>query len=282
VPTDLVRAICLGLIQGLTEFLPVSSSGHLVVVPALLHWPTPCLSFDTTLHAGTGVAVLLFYRREWVRLLTGGWRALRQRTLGDNPDGRLLLLLAIATVPAAVAGVAFKGFFERLFGEPSIAALMLVVTGVILIGAEQLARRRVDQREVEPGIAVGVGVAQAVAIIPGISRSGATIAAGMAAGLSREAATQFSFLLAGPITVGVGLLAFIKLLSAPAALAGSASAICFPAGHEVMMLVAGFVTAFLVGYCVIGWLLGYVRRATLYPFATYCLIAGVSIWWLLR
>jgi undecaprenyl-diphosphatase len=262
---DVWRSLVEGALQGVTEFLPVSSSGHLVVVPALLGWASPPLSFDVAVHWATAAAVLLFFWRDWWAMARGLWRAARVGSIAGEPDARLALLVGLGTVPAVVIGLLFHNYFESLFQAPAAAARMLIVTGIILAGAEIYARRGPGGRPLTASMAVLIGLAQAAAIVPGISRSGATIAAGVALGLARDEAARFSFLLALPVIVGAGL---VQLITSEGLTGGAA-------------LAAAVLTAFLIGYASIGWLLGFVRRYPLYPFAAYVVVLGLVAVWLL-
>lgn len=264
--TDLLRGALLGALQGATEFLPVSSSGHLVVVPALVGWPTPSLSFDTAVHWATAAAVLAYFRRDWRRMLSGG---MAWRPGATTPAATDLALIAVATVPAAAAGLLFRDFFEGLFATPTLAAAMLVVTGAMLTGAEVVSRHRSARSNIPPAVALFIGLAQALAIVPGISRSGATIAAGMVAGLRREEATRFSFLLAAPIVIGAGSLQLAHFVRG-GAIAG-----------DVAVMAVGAAAALVVGYAAIELLLDFVRRRPLLPFAAYTAALGLAAIWLL-
>ena len=179
---SIIQAILLGIIQGLTEFLPVSSSAHLVLTPWWLGWEQPGLAFDTMLHWGTLLAVIVYFWRDWVELFQAGWARLRGRV---DPNGRdkLLLALIIGTIPAAVIGYAFEDFFEGLFNQPVMVAVFMIITGFILVAAERLQRGDKPIERINMTDATVVGLAQAAAIIPGISRSGSTIAAGMMRGI---------------------------------------------------------------------------------------------------
>lgn len=261
----LIHAILLGLLQGATEFLPVSSSGHLVLVPWLLGWPIPGLPFDAMVHWGTLVAVVGYFWRDWWALLRGAARGLRARSLAD-PDARLLALLILATVPGAAAGALLEDFFEGMFARPVAAAAFLLTTAGLLSAAElghRLSSPSRPLRALSWADALTVGLAQAFAILPGISRSGATIAAGMGRGLGREDAARFSFLLAAPIIFGAGAMQLLKL-----AHAGNLAA-------EAPFLAVGFLTALASGLAAIHFLLAYVRRRPLYPFALYCALLGL-------
>lgn len=258
---DLLQAAVLGLVQGLTEFIPVSSSGHLVLVPWYLGWPKPGLVFDTTLHLGTLVALLIYFWRdvgEIVFAWLNGWRSLRW----SDPAGRMGWLIILATVPAAVLGLAFKDQFEALFAQPGFVGGALVATGFILTLSEWLGKRLVASER--PGVrgATFVGFAQALAIVPGISRSGSTIAAGLLVGLTRPMAARFSFLLGMPIIAAAGLSQLWAVFDGSEASPGA------------VPLAVGFVAAAVSGYLCIRFLLAYLRRGTLNVFAVYCWVLG--------
>lgn len=256
---SVLQAIVLGAVQGLTEFVPISSSGHLVLVPEALGWEHPGLAFDVLLHAASLLALLWYFRRDMVQMargIRGGDR--RQRALG--------LLLLIGTVPAAVAGLVLGDYFERSFEDAKSAAVQLVVTALILVVAEVVAsRHRTRATELRSmdrlnaADATIIGTAQAVSILPGISRSGATIGAGLALRLEREEAARFAFLLAIPALAGAAVVEIPDLAASEVA-AGPAA--------------AGFAASLASSYLAIAGLLRYLRTNTLYPFAVYCVIAG--------
>jgi undecaprenyl-diphosphatase len=251
------RALVLGAVQGLTEFVPVSSSAHLVLVPFLLGWPIPGLAFDVAVHLGTVLALLAYFRRDVIGIIVGSARTLSGR--GDQHDremGRLALLLGVASVPAGIAGLVFGDFFERLFARPASVALLLLGTAALLLGAEAVYARRAQERErglnaVTLRLAVAIGVLQAVAIAPGVSRSGATISAGLIGGLSRDAAARFSLLLGVPAILGAGLLEVPDLP---------------PAADPGTMIAAAGVSA-VIGFVSIAFLLRHLRTKDTRPFA---------------
>jgi len=263
----ILQALVLGIVQGATEFIPVSSSAHLVLIPWLLGWAfTPKaeqVAFDVLLHWGTLLAVVLFFWRDLVALIGAAVRGLvRGRPLA-TPEARLAWLIVLATIPAAILGAAFKDFFESVFSAPTTVAALLLVTGLILAISERLSRRARPWRSLTWLDALAVGVAQAVSILPGISRSGATIAAGLGRGLEREAAARFSFLLSIPIILGAGLVSFRDL--------AKTGRVELP----MAVLIAGFGGAAIIGYISIAALLAYLRRQPLYVFAVYCWAFGV-------
>lgn len=257
------EAIVLGLVQGLTEFIPVSSSGHLVLVPWLLRWQEPTLLFDTIVHWGTLVAVLAYFWRDWWQLITAWLRGLFKWDWRD-PHARLMWLLILATAPAVVLGYVFESFFESLFGKPVWVSVFLLVTAGLLALSEWLGRRTRAASDLCWLDALVIGLAQAAAIAPGISRSGATISAGLLRGLKRPDAARFSFLLATPVVFGAGLL---KLKDAVSGSAGQGD--LFPSA-------VGFVVAAASGYLAIRFLLRYLERHSLYLFSAYCVWVGVS------
>ena len=258
-----LQAIVLGLLQGATEFIPVSSSGHLVLVPWLLGWPEPGLTYDLLVHLGTLVAVLIHFRLDILGLALGVLRWLGG--MGTSSESRRALLIIVSAIPGAILGYFLQDLFEGLLGSPRTVSLLLAVTGSLLVIGEHLGRRKVPLEQMRAKDALIMGAAQGCAIAPGISRSGATIAAGLLCGLDRKAATQFSFLMSLPIILGAsgyGLLKAIK--GAPSEVSG------WP-------LVLGFSSAAVSGYVAMRFLLDYVRTRTLRPFAYYCFgIAGLA------
>ena len=259
---NLFQALVLGVLQGATEFLPVSSSGHLVLLPWLLGWDSPSLAFDAVVHWGTALAVIVYFWRDWITIAQAVFRSLLDRSLADS-QARLAWFIVLGTIPAALIGYLLNDFFESMFGRPAAAAGFLLVTAVILALSERLGRRERGLDTLTWRDALLVGLAQALAILPGISRSGSTIAAGLARGLRRKPAARFSFLLATPIILGAGLLQVLDLVQM-GGWAGQAPA-----------LVVGFVAAGAVGLSCIHFLMRYLQHRRLYPFAVYCAVAGV-------
>jgi undecaprenyl-diphosphatase len=255
-----LQAILLGMLQGLGEFLPISSSGHLVVAPWLLGWPEHSLSFDVALHVGTLAAVLYAFFDDWRRLLAAGLRStLAGRPFAD-PDSRLLWLLAAASIPGAVAGLVLEDWAETVFRSPALVAATMATMGLVLLAADRSARN-VDARAVSVRDAMLIGVAQALALVPGVSRSGATISMALFLGYRREDAARFSFLLATPITIGAAALK---------------SRYLFEPGQGVPV-VAGIVTAAVFGFASIRFLLAYVRTRDYRPFVYYRLLFAALV-----
>ena len=270
-----IQAVVLGLIQGLTEFLPISSSWHLIVAPRLLGWDDPFLNsaaFDVLLHMGTLVALLLYFWADLWRYLRAFLASLAQRRIGADPDRRLAWLLLITIVPGALLGALGESFFDTFFREHSAAFLvvLMLVGAAILWLADRIGTqsRQLDGLGVRDAVVIGAG--QALALFPGISRSGITISAGLYLGLTREAAARFSFLLAVPIIAGAGVWKGRELLSAGLA------------GSDVLPLAAGFLAAVIAGVVAIVGMLGYLRRHSYGVFVGYrVLAAAVVIVWLL-
>jgi undecaprenyl-diphosphatase len=270
----LAQAIVMGIVQGLTEFLPVSSSGHLILVPALAGWNDPfikSLAFSVMLHIGTLVALLVYFRADWTRLIPAGLAAIRYRSIDGDPDRRLAWLIAVATVPALIAGVLLSDLAEQRFREIGLVALMLVVGGGILWLAERQGSRRLLAVDLTFPKALAIGAAQALALIPGISRSGISISAGLFAGLDRESAARFSFLMATPITAAAAAFETLKVVRGETGVA-----------VEVGPLFAGMIAALVSGLFAIAILLRFLRTRSTDIFVVYRVIlaAFVLVVWL--
>jgi undecaprenyl-diphosphatase len=256
------QAIALGVLQGLGEFLPISSSGHLIVAPWLLGWPVQSLSFDVALHLGTLAAVLWAFAGDWWRLLRGGLTGLRERRPLGTPEGRLLLAIALACVPAVIAGLALEDWADTTFRSPALVACTMAAMGIVLFVADRAAA---DGQGTVAGItyrdALIIGAAQALALVPGVSRSGATISAALFLRYRREEAARFSFLLSTPITFAAAALKVPALF----------------AGGELRLIVPGMVAAAVVGFASIRVLLAYVKTRDYRPFVYYRLAFAALI-----
>jgi undecaprenyl-diphosphatase len=269
-----VQALIMGVVQGLTEFLPVSSSGHLLLVPALLGWDDPfitSLAFSVMLHLGTLVALLGYFWRDWTRLVPAGLAAARDRSFGADPDRKLAWLIALTTVPAVIAALLFDDVIEGAIRQPELVVVTLVLGAGLLWVADRwkTGGRTID--ELTFSIAVAIGAAQALALIPGISRSGASIAAGRFAGLDRPSAARFSFLMATPIT------AMAVVYEAYGLVRGEA-------GLEVAIgpLIVGMLASLVAGLVAIRFLLRWLAHHPLDVFVWYRLgLAALVIVWLL-
>ena len=274
------QAIILGLLQGFSELFPISSLGHSVILPRLLGWDIHqnddfFITFLVATHLATALVLLGFFWKDWVRIVKGIGRSLRDRQIApDDADAKLGWLLVVGTIPAGVLGLLLEHPLRSLFASAASAAFFLMINGVLLYGAERL-RRRAPEREVGDSDeriaerlswreAIGVGTAQALALIPGISRTGVTMAGGLVAGLSNEDAARYSFLLATPI---IGAAALLKL---PELLGEQGNGVRGPA------FVASLCAA-LTAYLSVKFLLKYFETKTLTPFAIYCVVAGGAV-----
>lgn len=277
------QAIILGIVQGITEFLPVSSTGHLRLIPRLFGWPDAGVSFDIALHTGTLIALLTYFWRDWIDVL----RPVVGTVLGKKPKvsphfGRNLFWgIVVGCIPAAVAGAILHDTIDRIEGSKSlnhqvmaVVAGALIVVGIILWAADKYGSKK-KQKLAQMNFAdwIVIGLAQAVALIPGVSRSGATISAGLFRGLSRDAAARFSFLLSTPVFMGAAALKFKDILET-----GIPQA-------EKAPFAAGMVSSAIVGYLVIRFLLSYLRKHSMNVFVWYrialgCAIIGLLLTWL--
>ena len=259
----ILQALVLGIIQGLTEFLPISSSGHLVLVPAAFGWESPSLAFDATVHLATLIAVIAIFWHDIIQILIAWWQGLKGRHPLERAESRLGWWLILGTVPGVLAGLLWEDTFKSFFANPQAVGGFLLLTAGLLILADIFGKRRRGFTEITWLDSIFIGIGQAIAIAPGVSRSGATIAVGTLCGLSREAAARFSFILAIPIIIGAGLTQLIDLLRH-----GDITV-------EAPVLVVGFIAAAICGYAAIRFLLSYLRKRPLYPFAIYCGVVGI-------
>ena len=260
---SLGQAIVLGIVQGLTEFLPISSSGHLRIVPAFLGWEDPGAAFTAVIQLGTMAAVLLYFRHDLLRIATAWLASLRDRGRRSELDARLGWYLILGTVPIVIFGVAFSHQIENGARDLYLIGTMLIVFGLVLLAAEARSRRDRDIATINRRDAVVIGFAQALALVPGVSRSGATISAGLWRGLDRAAAARFSFLLSVPAVVLSGLFELRHV-------GGEGGA---PVGATVLAVILAFVT----GYASIAFLLRYLARHTLGIFVAYRFVAGTLV-----
>jgi undecaprenyl-diphosphatase len=267
---DLLKAAILGTVQGLTEFLPVSSTGHLIIVEDLLNvdQDTYGLDFDAALHLGTLLALLLFFGHTWIDLFWGGLRAVRDRSFAD-PTGRLAWLIVLGTIPAAVLGLIFESEIEHAFRSPALVATMLIVGSGVFVLAERLGTRVRAIDELTWTDSVIVGIAQSIALVPGVSRSGATICAGLFLGVKREDAARFAFLLSAPVIAGAASSQMVGVVHD------------FVDGRfgwdEFAFFATGFFFSAVVGYWAIAFLLRFLATNSLMPFVYYRLALAVLI-----
>lgn len=259
------EAIILGIVQGATEYLPVSSSGHLVLVPYVFGFDKAPFVFDILVQMGTLLGVLIYYWKDLISVTKDFLHGLKTGQPFATPGSRFAWFVAFATIPAVIIGLSFKDVFEETFASPAAAFSFLLLTAFLLTVGEVVGKRVRNTDDMKMKDAWVIGFAQALALFPGVSRSGSTIAAGMMLGLERESAARFSFVMSIPVMVGAGVLATKDLLEDPAALSQHGSAI----------IVGFFVSAF-TGYIVIRWFLNFVQNKSLMWFAAYCAVVGVG------
>ena len=268
-----VQAMLLALLQGVSELFPVSSLGHTILVPALLHWsvnrrdPT-FLAFVVVLHLGTAIALVIFYRREWIALVRALVKSIAKGRLSDDRDERIAWLLVVGTIPVGILGVYLESPVRNLFGSAAYAAIFLMINALIMFAGEFFRRRQHEDRnrrykrleKMTWFQSVGVGLAQSLALLPGISRSGASIVAGLGVDLDHEDAARYSFLLATPVIGAAALLEMPRL---------------WTGGHVVpLQALVGGILAGIAAYVSVAFLTKYFERNDLRPFGWYCLIFG--------
>lgn len=250
----LFQAAILGLVQGLGEFLPISSSAHLVLVPWLLGWTDPGLTFDVALHIGTLVAVVIYFWKDWWQLITRGFTDVR------SMEGRLFWFLAAASVPGAMGGFLLEKKAETLFRSPLLIAGMLIGLGALLYWADRRGAKNHQINNIAFGTSMLIGTSQVLAIIPGVSRSGITMTTGLWMGLNREGSARFSFLLSTPIIFGAAMVKLPHVLSNPSVITAN--------------FITGMLISCMTGILSIGFLLRYVQTKDFLPFVWYRFILG--------
>jgi undecaprenyl-diphosphatase len=260
---NVFQAAVLGLVQGVTEFLPISSSAHLWLVPALARWRDPGPAFTAVLQLGTLAAVIGFFTRDLLRMLRASLAALQDPARRKDPDVRHLLYLIVGTIPIGVAGLLLRHQIEGAFRSPLVIATALIVVALALAWVERKARRTRDFAAITLRDALIIGFAQALALVPGVSRSGITLLAAMALGMRRDAAARFSFLLSVPAVAAAGIFELPKLMKA----------------NDVggVPLAVGLIVAALSGYASIAWLLKFLRTRSTKPFVIYRVMLGLLI-----
>jgi len=282
-----LQAILLGIVQGIAEFAPVSSSAHLIIVPWLFGWDDPALSglaFDVALHLGTLAAVLLYFWSDLRAVIGAGLASVVQRRIGDDFNRRLAWMIVLGTIPAVLAGFFLEDFVDATFHAEGVAlptgalltlAALLFAFGLVMLLVDRLARHERPLTGLRFVDALLIGLAQTLALIPGVSRSGSTITAGLALGLRREVAARFSFLLSVPVTLGAGLKGVVDLLQAWQAGATATA--------DLAIVAAGVLSAAVSGYLCIHFLLRFLRSRGLVPFVIYraalaLVIVAVVFW----
>lgn len=258
-----VEAVVLGLVQGLTEFIPVSSTAHVLIVSQLFGWEDPGAAFTAVTQIGTELAVIVFFRNDIARILAAWFRSLRNASLRSELDARMGWYIIIGTIPISILGVAFSSQIETAARNLWLVAATLIIFGVVLGVADALGSRRHDLTELGTRDGLLFGLGQAMALIPGVSRSGATISTGLALGYTRESAARYSFLLAVPAVLASGFYEMTKI-------GGDETASWGPT-----LLAAGI--AFFVGIAVIAWLLRWVITKTFLPFVIYRILLGFGV-----
>lgn len=252
---SIIQAIIYGIVQGITEFLPVSSTAHLTLMPWIFGWQNPGNVFDVALHLGTAIAVIAFFFKDWVRLVTSGL------TKPKTKDGKLFWFLVIATIPGALAGVVLDKYMGA-FSNPLLVGILLIVMGIVLYVCDKVGKSNIHLEEVGLKRSILVGIAQVLAIIPGVSRSGITMSVGRAAGIDRESIAKFTFLLSTPIILGDALY-HAKDLSR--------------VNIDVLPFIVAVATAAIVGILSIKFLLNYLKTKSFFIFTVYRFVFGALI-----
>lgn len=282
----ILKAIILGIIQGAAEFIPISSSAHLIIVPWLFGWNDPVLTsltFDVALHLGTLLAVLLYFSRDWLKLIQAWFLSIKERKIGPDPDRRMAWFVIIGTIPGGIVGVLAEKKIEALFHQANspitssamiIMAVIIALLGLLLFLADRFAQHTVDFEHITLKEVLLIGASQALAIFPGVSRSGSTITAGLALGLKREAAAKFSFFLSAPIIAGAGLKSLVDIASEM-----KSGAITY---NEFILFPIGVIAAAVTGYFCIHFLINYLKKNSTnlfvyYRWALAVLVAAVAL-----
>lgn len=258
------EAIVLGIVQGLTEFLPVSSTAHLRIIPAFAGWEDPGALFTAVIQLGTMLAVVIFFWRDILRILSTWWASLRRPELRGELDARMGWYVIIATIPIGVAGLAFKDQIENGARNLYLIGTTLIVLGLVLLAAEKVGTKVRAIEDVRRPDAIWVGIAQALALVPGVSRSGSTITAGLFLGMEREAAARFSFLLSIPAIVLSGLFGLSELINGDS-----------PVSYAALTI--STIAAFIVGYASIAFLLRYLTSHSTMVFVVYRVALGAVV-----
>ncbi len=271
--TIIIEAIILGIIQGAAEFIPISSSAHLIIIPWLFGWTDPALTslaFDVALHLGTLVAVLAFFAKDWLSLIRSFFQSISDRRVSGDPNRKLAWLIVICTLPGGIAGVLFESKIEALFHQSGvpiarsamiIMAVIIAAFGVLLLLADRLAKHVHDLDQLNLRNALLIGLSQALAIFPGISRSGSTISSGLALGFKRQAAAKFSFLLSAPIIAGAGVKSLWEIYSS--------LRIGEIARTDLLLFPVGIIVAAISGFLCIRYLLKYLQKHNMNIFVYY-------------
>jgi undecaprenyl-diphosphatase len=252
---SIFQSIVYGIVQGITEFLPISSTAHLVLVPWFFGWKDPGIVFDIALHVGTAIAVILFFIKDWIILIRAGF------TRPKSDDGKLFWFLVIATIPGGLTGIFLDKYMENI-RNPLLIGIVLIVFGIVLYLADKIGKNKIELKNIGLIRSLGVGFSQALAIIPGISRSGVTMSTGRFLGVTRESIAKFTFLLSGPIILADGLYHVKDLKSVPI---------------DKIPLITAILTSAIVGALSIKFLLSYLRKWGFGLFAIYRFALGALV-----
>ena len=262
------QSILLGILQGLTEFLPISSSGHLVIMPYLLGWDIPAeqsFSFDVLVQLGTLIAVIIYFRKDILDIFKGLGADIKAKKLGSTVESKVGWFIILATIPAGIAGLLIKDLIEEAFGNPHAVAFFLFGTALLLVVAELVGKKNREIEEMRWFDALWIGIFQIFSLFPGISRSGSCMVGGMTRNFDRKSASSFSFLMAIPVMAAAGLLSVFDLFDVP------------DLGNFLPVLLIGFVVAGVVGYFAIAWLMKFVQNHSLFVFSGYCAFLGAAV-----
>jgi undecaprenyl-diphosphatase len=253
----ILQAVILGLAQGLGEFLPISSSAHLVLIPWLFGWADPGLTFDVALHLGTLVAVVIYFWKDWWQLIIKGFTDVR------SVKGRLFWYLVAASVPGAIGGFLLEKKAETVFRSPILIAMMLILMGIFLYWADRRSAKKIEMDNITFGTSIFIGISQVLAIVPGVSRSGITMTTGLLMGVTRGGAARFSFLLSTPIIFGAAMVKLPGVISNPSVI--------------TLNFAIGTLVSCITGIVGIGFLLRYVQTKDFLPFVWYRFILGALV-----
>jgi undecaprenyl-diphosphatase len=262
----IIQAIILGIVQGITEFLPISSSAHLVLVPYWLNWELSAdqaFVFDVLVQMGTLVAVIIYFAKDIWSIIKGFIAGIIAKKPFQGAEHRIGWLVILATIPAGIAGLLLKDKIEAAFANPYLVAVFLLVTAVLITLAEWIGKKVRNLDEMNPLDAVVIGLFQALSIFPGISRSGSTISGGMFRNITREASARFSFIISIPVMMAAGLMGVLDLLQLPNLV------------QFLPTMIIGFVVSGVVGYFAIAWLMKFITKRPLIYFSIYCILVAI-------
>lgn len=261
---EIYQSIILGIIQGLTELLPISSSAHLFLIPWFFNWNIP-ESFDVALHFGTLLAIGIFFFKDWIRLIVGGYNSVIKKE--KNPEGRMFWYIVIATIPGGIIGFILDKYAESILTKPIIIAIALIIMGIILYIVDKKANNKTEYKDLSFKQTFLIGVSQALAFIPGVSRSGITMTTGRLLGVKREAVAKYSFMLSTPIVLAATVFKLKDFIEY----------FVIASTTEIIAFVLGIIASFIVGVAVIKFLLEYLQKGSFKVFAIYRIIIGIIV-----